>query len=112
MFETLLIEIATTPEHCITSIAALNLNTSMKVTKLHSEELIEKWIDEGWFADVHDLLYLGPRGILEFGASLRVLHPDEVDACKLCREPIFTVCCADIFCDINDYCFSDNIAGY
>lgn len=92
LFESLLNEIGKTPEHCLTSITALNLNDSMNVTKMHRQECIEKWIDEGWFADVKDTLYLGPRGIVEFGAYLRVHYPDVVEACKLCTEPIFTVC--------------------
>lgn len=91
LFRTLLIEIAKQAEHYTTYISALNMTASIKVTKVHSQELIDKWIDEGLFAEVDDRLYLGPRGIAEFGPYLRVHYPHEVCACKLCKEPIFTV---------------------
>lgn len=84
-------EIAKEAAHYTTSISALNLTATVKVTKAHSQELIDKWIDEGLFAEVDDRLYLGPRGIVEFGPYLRAHHPDEVASCKLCQEPIFTV---------------------
>lgn len=91
-FERVLEELMNTPDHKLSTNECLNLippNTQVKPTQ--AQILLNKWIDDGYFVKLRNIVYIGPRTIHEFNTKLRSNSEDKVYICTLCRELTFVV---------------------
>lgn len=87
IFET----IVTSPIYCMPAMETLNLTTGLKITKIHAEELIAQWSEEGYFVNFDDVVHPGPRLIGEFADVLRTKYKEFIHSCYLCKQIIFQV---------------------
>uniref|UniRef100_A0A336MH47 Non-structural maintenance of chromosomes element 1 homolog n=1 Tax=Culicoides sonorensis TaxID=179676 RepID=A0A336MH47_CULSO len=79
-------------ECCSSIIQCMNLAPEIKVqtiTKAKVEEAIRKWINLGYFYEMDEKLYFGPRLIAEFSTSLLTQFKDQVDICDICKAIVF-----------------------
>ncbi|XP_028143494.1 non-structural maintenance of chromosomes element 1 homolog [Diabrotica virgifera virgifera] len=88
-FHVILQEILRSDEHRITFIVCLNLTSTLTASysRENGEQVLRKWIKNGYFINKNPYVYLGPRLILEFTAYLKTHLPDSI--CNLCSELVF-----------------------
>lgn len=90
-FKSIMDNIITSSVHGLPAMHALNLTTGLKITKLHAEELIADWSDQGYFVSMDDVVHPGPRLISEFSDILRTKYKEHIHTCYLCKQIIFQV---------------------
>ncbi|CAG9835057.1 unnamed protein product [Diabrotica balteata] len=88
-FHVILQEILRSEEHRITFIVCLNLTSTLTASysRENGEQVLRKWIKNGYFINKNPYVYLGPRLILEFTSYLKTHLPDSI--CNLCSELVF-----------------------
>lgn len=93
-------KIVTSNDHSISLMTAIHLSsgtssqmsqsqsTSKKVTKQRAEELLEDWMNAGYFMamDNGEVMTLGPRAMGEFRDTLRAKFGEFIQNCHLCTE--------------------------
>ncbi|XP_055315926.1 non-structural maintenance of chromosomes element 1 homolog [Sitodiplosis mosellana] len=95
--KTLMEKIVMNDTHSLSRMSAVHLSsapsqlsqsqsTSKKVTKQRAEDLLEEWIEAGYFMNRGDLITLGPRGIGEYRDTFRTKFGDYIQCCRLCSE--------------------------
>lgn len=92
LFRLIMREIVTSEEFCRTIIYCMNLTSEVHVrpiTKAKAEAVIRKWIQLGYFYELDEDIYFGPRMIAEFGTNLRTLYKDFVAVCNICKAIVF-----------------------
>lgn len=92
-FPLLLREIITSDSTCIAPIVALNLISILQrpLTKLRAGELLKLWTNMGYFKEMNELIYLGPRSLVEFNGYLTVNYPDFIKTCSICLKTVYKV---------------------
>lgn len=92
LFRLMMREIVTSDESCRTLIQCMNMASEVKVktiTKAKAEAVIRKWINLGYFYELEENIYFGPRMITEFGTNLRTAYKDFVAVCNICKAIVF-----------------------
>lgn len=81
------------PSHCIFNLctSVTTATNSKKITKQRAQVLIDEWCENGYFVEINDRFYFGPRTIGEFGNQFRTTHPDFIHVCFLCNQISFQV---------------------
>eukprot|EP00099_Drosophila_melanogaster_P007481 NP_001260145.1 Non-SMC element 1, isoform B [Drosophila melanogaster] len=59
--------------------------SSKPLKKSRMQELLQKWIQMGYFMEVTDRIYLGPRSLVELSFYLSSNHADNIKNCTLCK---------------------------
>lgn len=82
-------------DHCLRPIISLNLvdqiKSTKKLTKNRAQELLTQWTAEGYFREIDDKLYFGPRIQCEFGQYLHDHYAETIAQCSLCKLSVFKV---------------------
>ncbi|XP_030376979.1 non-structural maintenance of chromosomes element 1 homolog [Scaptodrosophila lebanonensis] len=74
-------------------------NSAKPPKKMRMQELLNEWIDSGYFLEDGDYIYLGPRSILELEFYLRTNYSETIKECMLCRHLVlWDIKCSE--CDI------------
>ncbi|XP_065089192.1 non-structural maintenance of chromosomes element 1 homolog [Ochlerotatus camptorhynchus] len=92
LFRLILRELACNEENKLKPIVCLNLTSEIKskpLSKVRAEELLEEWEKLGYFVQLAEMWYFGPKTIGEFDRYLLANYPDEMQRCKLCKESVF-----------------------
>ncbi|KAH8410137.1 hypothetical protein KR009_006762 [Drosophila setifemur] len=64
----------------------LSVQSSAKpVKKSRMQHLLHKWSEMGYFIDLYDSIYLGPRSLVELSFYLTSNHSDHIKNCTLCK---------------------------
>ncbi|XP_055914825.1 non-structural maintenance of chromosomes element 1 homolog [Eupeodes corollae] len=88
-FRLLLTTIACAENYGISDMEAINLSTRLTdkpLAKNRAEDLLQNWKNVGYFYELDNTLYLGPRMIVEFESLLLSAFPDDVKECSLCKK--------------------------
>ncbi|XP_053673227.1 non-structural maintenance of chromosomes element 1 homolog [Anopheles nili] len=94
-FRVLLRELTLSDDHHLPSIACLNLTSetagegTKPLTKARAEQLLGEWEEMGYFLELEDKCYLGPKAIVEFEKFLNKHYADVITRCCLCKVTIF-----------------------
>ncbi|XP_059615323.1 non-structural maintenance of chromosomes element 1 homolog [Phlebotomus argentipes] len=90
-FPLLMKEIITSDEYCISSIMATNLITRLPkpMPQTRSVELLDEWKSRGYFTQIGENVFLGPRAIEEFQGYITANYQDFIKACFLCQKTVF-----------------------
>lgn len=98
-FKMIFDSVVTGDDHSLRTMQALNLTTSLKLTKAHAEELLDDWCTQGYFSKIGEVVVPGPRLLSEFGSVLRTKYGTFIRNCFLCKQILFTVnAYFDFFC--------------
>lgn len=87
-------EVALAEEHSIRTISVLNLmnqnrNKDINFSMGESEQLLQDWVEEGYFYVKDGHVFFGVRSVAEFGEFLR--NKFNVDSCHLCKAILLKV---------------------
>ncbi|XP_055689622.1 non-structural maintenance of chromosomes element 1 homolog [Lutzomyia longipalpis] len=102
-FPALIKEIITTEEANISPIDVLNLSSKLEtpITKGRAEELLEEWTDVGYFHRIDDMIFLGPRMLVEFNGYLAVHFADYIQMCFICKNTVYkALSCSASSCSV------------
>lgn len=93
LFRIMIREIATNEDFQLSLIHCINLasNVTVKITKARAEETIRKWIEMGYFYELDENIYFGPRLLAEFSTTLSSEYKDFINFCGICKGPVFWV---------------------
>lgn len=62
------------------------LHTSSKpLKKTRMQQLLQKWCNMGYFQEIDESIYLGPRSLVELSFYLSSNHSDYIKNCTLCK---------------------------
>ncbi|XP_017095531.3 non-structural maintenance of chromosomes element 1 homolog [Drosophila bipectinata] len=85
-FSKLLDRIASQEDCCIPWNAAYNENMHSKsLHKGHMQQLLKKWCNMGYFQEIDDSFYLGPRSLVELSFYLSSNYSEHIKNCTLCK---------------------------
>ncbi|XP_033168587.1 non-structural maintenance of chromosomes element 1 homolog [Drosophila mauritiana] len=59
--------------------------SSKPLKKSRMQELLQKWIQMGYFMEVGERIYLGPRSLVELSFYLSSNHAGNIKNCTLCK---------------------------
>ncbi|PNF19244.1 Non-structural maintenance of chromosomes element 1-like protein [Cryptotermes secundus] len=87
-FKTVLSEIVTSEDGCISSTACLNLNSSLpgNMTKSDTEALLEKFCKYQWLYQKDGKVHLTILSIVELEPLILSAYEDYVNICRLCKR--------------------------
>ncbi|XP_016994069.2 non-structural maintenance of chromosomes element 1 homolog [Drosophila takahashii] len=85
-FSRLLDKIASEEDCHIAWNAAYNLQGNSKpLKKSRMQELLQKWTQMGYFMELDESIYLGPRSLVELSFYLTTNHGEHIKNCMLCK---------------------------
>ncbi|KAH8305395.1 hypothetical protein KR018_001766 [Drosophila ironensis] len=88
-FSRLLDKIAATENCCINWNGAyaeqLMQNFGKAMKKNRMQQLVQRWCQMGYFLELDDNVYLGPRSLVELSFYLTTNHGDLIKNCTLCK---------------------------
>ncbi|XP_067619632.1 non-structural maintenance of chromosomes element 1 homolog isoform X2 [Eurosta solidaginis] len=59
-----------------------------QLTKTRIQNLVRKWSLQGYFLEIEDKIYFGPRMIVEYARHLKTYYSDHVKDCPLCKKVV------------------------
>lgn len=69
----------------------LPTNAQHPLSKERIQELEDIWVSQGYFLELDDKIYFGPRTMLEYGKYLKNNFSDVINDCVLCNNIVFWV---------------------
>ncbi|XP_055626179.1 non-structural maintenance of chromosomes element 1 homolog isoform X2 [Toxorhynchites rutilus septentrionalis] len=94
LFRLMLKELACSEGHKVRPIVCLNLTaeiTGKTITKVRAEELLDEWEKLGYFVQMDEMWYFGPKTVAEFDRYLSAHFAEHMHKCLLCNEMDFYV---------------------
>lgn len=90
-FHIIMEEILNDENHRLRYPAVLNLTSTLtnQFSRDSGQKVYQSWVASGYFVQLKDYVYLGPRLIVEFTTYLKPKFPEQT--CHLCSELVFTV---------------------
>lgn len=92
-YELLVEEIVSSEEHQLLKNECINMSSSVQnVSISRADELVAKWLHDGYFVSQGNMLCLGPKTIYEFNLPLLEKFNEKIESCLLCKELVIFVC--------------------
>ncbi|ENN72114.1 non-structural maintenance of chromosomes element 1 homolog [Dendroctonus ponderosae] len=110
-FHTIMEEILSDESHRLPYPAVLNLTSGLtsQFSRDSGQKAFQSWVANGYFVQLDDYVYLGPRLIVEFTTYLKSKFPEQT--CKLCSELVFTgKSCSLCHKLLHNYCLDKYLA--
>ncbi|XP_037945341.1 non-structural maintenance of chromosomes element 1 homolog [Teleopsis dalmanni] len=63
--------------------------TQHKMTKDRMQELLNIWIEQGYFVEIGDNVFFGVKMLVEYGAHIKSNFPEHVKECTLCKKIVW-----------------------
>ncbi|CAD6992324.1 unnamed protein product [Ceratitis capitata] len=73
------------------NLPSLTQTVKKNLPKMHIQDLIKKWIDQGYFIEKDDKIYFGPRMLVEYANHLKTHFSEYIKDCSLCKNVVLWV---------------------
>ncbi|CAD6992323.1 unnamed protein product [Ceratitis capitata] len=70
------------------NLPSLTQTVKKNLPKMHIQDLIKKWIDQGYFIEKDDKIYFGPRMLVEYANHLKTHFSEYIKDCSLCKNVV------------------------
>ncbi|XP_017482011.1 PREDICTED: non-structural maintenance of chromosomes element 1 homolog [Rhagoletis zephyria] len=68
------------------NLSSLTPTARKHLPKTRIQFLVKKWTDQGYFLEMDDKIYFGPRMLVEYASHLKTHYSDYIKDCPLCKK--------------------------